>query len=311
MGSEQQAEQIAEELSLIEFESGCLLDDDSLGFMAQLRARSIITQEEWIRIKQFLRSALEFLSASKRAKKHDSKGHLVIDPGADPRNADWLQMDAAQRLAGRSLPSWAALWLWQLRASNPPVFWRKVGRIAKERGIPAIPTVVDDSELVFDEKWKAHPSIIVFRPLKRGESPLGNPSPPETRWLETAFIHLKRIDQWRMTEGSEAYCIFEAGRIYFQCLAPPHDRYLRCESVSEEYVREIAQVLTSEKKDRLVRKFGFTPPGSSKNFSRKIEIQNLFDLAYVARLAFGVLRDLYDVRDFELVKFKSSLGASD
>jgi hypothetical protein len=257
------------------------------------------------------RSALKFLSASKRAKKHDSNGQLAIDPGADPRNADWLQIDAAQRLTGRSLPSWAALWLWQLRASDPSVFWRKVGRIAKELGIPAIPTVVDDSEIVFDEKWKAHPSIIVFRPLKRGESPLGSPSPSETRWLQTAFIHLKRVDQWRMTESSDAYCIFEAGRAYFQCLAPPHDRYLRCESVSEEYVPEIAQVLASEKKDRLVREFGFTPPGSSKNFSRKIEIQNLFDLAYVARLAFRVLRDLYDVRDFESMKFKSSLGAND
>jgi hypothetical protein len=95
----------------------------------------------------------------------------------------------------------------------------------------------------------------------------------------------------------------------FQCFAPSHDRYLRCESVSKEYVPEIAQVLTREKKDRLVREFGFTPPGSSKNFSRKIEIQNSFDLAYVARLAFRILRDVYDVTDFGLAEFKSSLGA--
>jgi hypothetical protein len=74
-------------------------------------------------------------------------------------------------------------------------------------------------------------------------------------------------------------------------------------------VPEIAQVLTREKKDRLVREFGFTPPGSSKNFSRKVAIQNLFDLAYVARLAFRVLRDVYDVTDFGSAKFKSSLGA--
>ncbi|MDH2404211.1 hypothetical protein QCM77_30295 [Bradyrhizobium sp. SSUT18] len=306
MGSEPRAEQLAEELSLIELESGRLLDDDSLGFMAQLRARSILTQEEWSRIKQFLRSALEFLSASNRAKKHDSNGHRVIDPDADPRNADWLQLDAAQRLAGRSLPSWAALWLWQLRASDSSLFWRKVGRIAKELGIPAISTVVDESELVFDEKWKAHPSIIVFRPLRREESPLGNLSASEKRWLETAFIHLNRIDQRRMTESSDAYCIFEAGRAYFQCFAPTHDRYFRCESVSEEYVPEIAQVLTREKKDRLVREFGFAAPGASKNSSRKIEIRNAYDLAYVARLALRILRDIYDVRDFELAKFKSS-----
>jgi hypothetical protein len=225
MGSEPRAEQLAEELSLIEFESGRLLDDDSLGFMAQLRARSILTQEEWSRIKQFLRSALEFLSASNDEPKHDSDRRLVIDPDADPRNADWLRIDAVRRLTGRPLPSWAALWLWQLRASDPSVFWRKVGRIAKELGFPAIPIVLDDSELVFDEKWKAHPSIVVFRPLRKEESALGQLSPSETRWLETVFVNLTRIDQWRMTENSDAYCIFEVGRIYFQCLAPPHDRY--------------------------------------------------------------------------------------
>jgi hypothetical protein len=309
MGSETRAEKLAEELSLIEFEIGRLLDDDSLGFMARLRARDILTQEEWSRIKQFLRLALESLSASKTAKKYDSDGHLVIDPGTDPRNADWLQLDAAQRLAGRSLPSWAALWLWQLRASDSSVFWRKVGQVASELEFPAIPTVVDESELVFDEKWKAHPSIIVLRPLRKEEPPLGRLSPSETRWLETAFVNLTRIDQWRMTESSDAYCIFEVGPAYFQCLAPPYDRYLRCESVSEGYVPEIGRILTPEKKDRLVREFGFALLGPSKNFSRKIEIHNLFDLAYVARLAFRILREVYDVKDFESTNFKSSLGA--
>lgn len=305
MGTETQAKQLAEELSFIEFESGHLLDDDSVSFMARLRARSILTEEEWNRVKEFLRSALKFLSTSKH-NNHASEKNLVLDTGADPRNADRLQLDAAQRLAGRFLPSWAALWLWQLRASDSSAFWHKVGRIAGDLGMPPVPTISDDSELVFQEQWKVNPPIIVLRPLRKGETPLRNLCPSDTRWLETAFVNLMRVDEWRMREGSDAYCIFEVGPAYFQCFAPVYDRYLRCESASENYVPEIARVLTREKKERLVREFGFTPPASPKNFSRKIEIQNAFDLAYVARLAFRVLRDVYGVQHFASTNFKSS-----
>ena len=63
-----QAEQLEEELSMVEFESGRLLDDQSLKLMATLRARNVLTEEEWAQIKAFLRKALEFLTASKDQK---------------------------------------------------------------------------------------------------------------------------------------------------------------------------------------------------------------------------------------------------
>jgi hypothetical protein len=56
------------------------------------------------------------------------------------------------------------------------------------------------------------------------------------------------------------------------CLAPSFGTYLRCESVSEKFIPEIGAILTPEKRDQLVREFGFTAPGYSKNFSQKIEV---------------------------------------
>ena len=53
-----------------------------------------------------------------------------------------------------------------------------------------------------------------------------------------------------------------------------------------------------------MQEFGFTAPGYSKNFSQKIEIKDKDDLAYVARMAFRVLRDIYDVTDFGAAKVK-------
>jgi hypothetical protein len=66
-------------------------------------------------------------------------------------------------------------------------------------------------------------------------------------------------------------------------------------------------ILTPEKRDRLVQEFGFAAPGYSKNFSQKIEIEDKDDLAYVARMAFRVLRDVYNVTDFRATKFKVSI----
>jgi hypothetical protein len=101
-------------------------------------------------------------------------------------------------------------------------------------------------------------------------------------WLTNAMTYLIRIDESRRVENvyDNAYCIFEVGRIYFQCLAPPFGTYLRCESVSENFVPELAAILTPERKGRLTREFGFTAPGYSKNFSQKIEIKGREDLAY-------------------------------
>jgi hypothetical protein len=145
--------------------------------------------------------------------------------------------------------------------------------------------------------------------LRQDEPALGNLSVMDQNWLVTALAHLIQIDESRRVENvfGDAYCIFEVGRSYFQCLAPSFGTYLRCEAVSEKFVPEMGAILTPQKRNRLVREFGFTVPGYSKNFSQKIEIKAKEDLAYVARMAFRVLRDIYDVKDFGATKFKLSI----
>jgi type III secretion system-like peptide-binding chaperone len=120
---------------------------------------------------------------------------------------------------------------------------------------------------------------------------------------------LIQIDESRRAENAygSSYCIFEAGCAYFQCLAPSFATYLRCEAVSEKFVPKMRAILTPEKRDQLVQEFGFAAPGYSKNFSQKIEITTKEDLAFVARMAFRVLRDIYDVTDFGATKFKVSI----
>jgi hypothetical protein len=145
--------------------------------------------------------------------------------------------------------------------------------------------------------------------LRQDEPALRNLTVTDQNWLTTALAHLIQIDESRRAENAHgsSYCIFEAGRAYFQCLAPAFGTYLRCESVSEKFVPEIGAIFTPEKRDRLVREFGFTAPGYSKNFSQKIDVVSKADLAYVARMAFRVLRDIYDVTDFGATKFKVSI----
>jgi hypothetical protein len=136
---EGRVEPLVEELSIIEFENRRLLDDNSLRLIAEVRGRNLLTDEEWIQIKQFLKEALEFLSGPQKTLTHTADGSVLLDPDADPRNADWLRIDAACRLTNRSLPMWAALWLWKLRTDTSRTFWRKVGRIAEQLGYPKFP----------------------------------------------------------------------------------------------------------------------------------------------------------------------------
>jgi hypothetical protein len=131
-------ELLVSELSVIEFENRRILDDDSIRFVAEVRGRNLLTDDEWNQVKQFLKEALEFLSSRQTTVTHTTDGKFIIDPDADPRNADWLRIHAACRLARRSLPMWAALWLWWLRTDTSPTFWRKVGKIAEQLGYPKI-----------------------------------------------------------------------------------------------------------------------------------------------------------------------------
>jgi hypothetical protein len=96
----------------------------------------LLTEREWIQIKQFLKNALGFLSTPQPT--ITTQRLTVIDPDADPRNANWLRIDSACRLAHRALPTWAAMWLWQLRTDTSPSFWRRVGRIAEQLGYPKL-----------------------------------------------------------------------------------------------------------------------------------------------------------------------------
>ena len=105
-----------------------------------------------------------------------------------------------------------------------------------------------------------------------------------------------------------SYCIFEVDDAYFQCLAPYDHTLPFCEAVSAESNPEIGRILTPEKEDRLIREFGFAAPGSSSpNFSQEIEVNSASDLAYAARMAYRVLRDIYGVKDFGTATFRNRL----
>jgi hypothetical protein len=162
----------------------------------------------------------------------------------------------------------------------------------------------DGAGLAFGGKTEIAILVMTLRP---DEAPLGELALVDWRWLETAMTHLTQIDQSRRAVNvcDNAYCTFDVGLAYFQCLAPPFGSYLRCETVSEKCVPEIAEILTPEKRDRLVHEFGFS--SSTKNFEQRIAINGDEDLAYVARMAFRVLKDIYGVKDFGAAKFKLSM----
>jgi hypothetical protein len=132
MTPDKRVDALVSELSMIEFENARLLDDDSLRVVAEVRY--LLTDDEWTQIKQFLGEALKFLSGPEKTLTYATDGQLVLNPDADPRNADWIRIAAACRLASHDLPMWAALWLWRLRTDTSPIFWRKVGQIADRLG---------------------------------------------------------------------------------------------------------------------------------------------------------------------------------
>ena len=106
----------------------------------------LIILQEWVRIRDLLKEALAFLSGPQKTLTTSSDGSIVLDPDFDPRNAEWLRIDAACRLAKHSLPLWAALWLWRLRTDTSPRFWNAVGRVAKQLGHPKKPSEASGSE---------------------------------------------------------------------------------------------------------------------------------------------------------------------
>jgi hypothetical protein len=112
------------------------LDDPSVEFLARIRAAGVLSNADWEHILGEIPKALRFLSKPNPTVTQDEHGHTVINPDADPRNANWLRLASAARKAQHHLPMWAAMWLWQVGHSREPGFWDGVGRIAEELQFP-------------------------------------------------------------------------------------------------------------------------------------------------------------------------------
>ena len=142
--------------------------------------------------------------------------------------------------------------------------------------------------------------------LRPGEPPLGILPPVDQHWLTSAFECLVQIEDYRKgkTAHKTGHCILEVGPAFIQFQAPNPANYVICEAVSGALLPGIAAILTPEKIDRLVGEYGFVAPGRSPNFARRIEIRSRDDLAYAARLAYRIFREIYAVTSFDAAKFK-------
>ena len=128
------ADNAAEELHGIERQECASLDDDSVRLLAELRSHGLLNDQEWDRIKEFHRDAVVWLRDEAESVVEETDEGILINADADPRGADWIRVVRANRLAGRQLPSWAALWLWWLKTDSSRTFWRGVGKVGAQLG---------------------------------------------------------------------------------------------------------------------------------------------------------------------------------
>lgn len=77
--------------------------------------------------------ALQYLVARTAVAAQKDQAETAVQLDSDPRNADWLRIVRACKLAGFRLPSWAAWWL---KMDKDPRFWPRVGEIARSLGYP-------------------------------------------------------------------------------------------------------------------------------------------------------------------------------
>ncbi|HTA99830.1 MAG TPA: hypothetical protein VK804_05070 [Bradyrhizobium sp.] len=165
-------------------------------------------------------------------------------------------------------------------------------------------TIVGGSEHVGGPHW--------LSPTKKRQSlkgrPLGRLTPEERHWLATALVSLKQIFEQREAGrlGNQAYCIFEVGNLYVQFLAPWDGEELLCEVGSAKSAAPIATVFAAKVKASLLR-LGFDLPGFSPNCSQQIQIRSLRDLSNAAQLGFGVLKQVYQVKDFGSATFRTNI----
>lgn len=106
---------------------------EALEFLAELRQDGVLEDPQWQRILEWLDLVMAELNEPKREKKEGEPAVYNLD--ADPRNADWIRIVRAQRVAGCRMPSWAALWLWWIgydKEEGP--FWKQVRRVARKMG---------------------------------------------------------------------------------------------------------------------------------------------------------------------------------
>lgn len=108
------------------------LDDGSLPFIARLREAGVIDDAGW-------RLVLDWASEAARERPAtpvtERGGVRVVSLDADPVNRDWLRIVHAWRLAGRRLPSWAALWVLRLAAARGREFLMSVEQVARQVGL--------------------------------------------------------------------------------------------------------------------------------------------------------------------------------
>jgi hypothetical protein len=137
------------------------------------------------------------------------------------------------------------------------------------------------------------------------EPPLGTLSSTERKWLSTAFDQLQLIYKEREAGNprDNAFCIFEIGNVYIQFLARWDAQLLVCEAVSAKSNPQVETILATEG-DATLRTFGFEPPSVSPNYSQTIKVDGVEELAYAARLAFRVLKQVYHVEDMSAVTLK-------
>jgi hypothetical protein len=109
------------------------LDDASIPFFVRLRAGGILTDQDWDKIKAWLRKAM--LLGPDAAFVRLPDGTRALCPDADPRNADWLRIAEVWDRTGYNIPMWAALWLWWLHGQTAEQYWEEVGSIAATMGI--------------------------------------------------------------------------------------------------------------------------------------------------------------------------------
>jgi hypothetical protein len=77
----------------------------------------------------------EAMRSLKEEMPEDENRNILIITGI--RNADWIRIVHAQRLAGYCMPEWASLWLWWIGNDREGGnWWKKVGAVAKTMKFP-------------------------------------------------------------------------------------------------------------------------------------------------------------------------------